>query len=33
MTSSRKDRAAALPEELRAALRRRLAGKAGRAAA
>ncbi|MCM3804719.1 non-ribosomal peptide synthase/polyketide synthase [Streptomyces sp. DR7-3] len=31
MTSSRKDRAAALPEELRAALRRRLAGKAGRA--
>ncbi|WAP59864.1 non-ribosomal peptide synthase/polyketide synthase [Streptomyces sp. S465] len=33
MTSSRKDRAAALPEELREALRRRLAGKAGRAGA
>ncbi|MFD0442083.1 condensation domain-containing protein [Streptomyces indonesiensis] len=31
MTSSRKDRASALPEELREALRRRLAGKAGRA--
>ncbi|MGW5698884.1 condensation domain-containing protein, partial [Streptomyces asiaticus] len=30
MTSSRKDRASALPEELREALRRRLAGKAGR---
>ncbi|WP_143712799.1 non-ribosomal peptide synthetase, partial [Streptomyces hygroscopicus] len=33
MTSSRKDRAAALPEELREALRRRLAGKADRAGA
>lgn len=31
MTSSRNDRVSALPEELREALRRRLAGKAGRA--
>ncbi|WP_432010894.1 non-ribosomal peptide synthase/polyketide synthase [Streptomyces cucumeris] len=33
MTSSRKSRAAALPEELQEALRRRLAGRAGRAEA
>ncbi|MBL1100668.1 non-ribosomal peptide synthase/polyketide synthase [Streptomyces coffeae] len=33
MTSSRKSRAAALPEELREALRRRLAGRAGHAEA